>query len=220
MVGSVCEAWTFGDPLKDQTFRVGDTVGAGGDVLTGDRRPTSAIEARWMMGNDRPPDVVWSGGRYIVLLSRQAQAVLTRAGCSGWHALPARLIGKQDEAIEGFAALVITGRVGPADYSLARVVWREFPGGRYPYLKGCVFTDASWDGSDLFMERPQPGQVQPLRIYASARAAAALRNGRIKNVRLERLSEHEAHVATIPEIVKSRWPVELRQQLETGSARP
>ena len=214
---SVCDAWCFDDPLKRQAFRIGAIVGADEDVTSGAREPSEEIVASWQMGSDRPTDVVWSSGAEVILISARTQAALTRAGCSGWQAWPITLLGKHGESIDGYSALAVTGRAGPVDYSSARVVWRECPGGWYPYLKGCSFRDDSWDGTDLFMERPEPARgVQTLGIYLSSRAAAALREARTKNLLLERLADRELSARIFHEATVSRWPTELRQQIDAG----
>lgn len=215
-MSSVCEAWEVTDPVDSRAFRIGAAIGAGSDILVGDQEPSARIEARWQMGNDRPPDMVWSTAGDIVLLSERTQAALTRAGCSGWRAWPVSLIGKDGGLIRGYSALAVTGRAGPADYSSAKVVWRAFPGGRYPYLTGCWFREESWDGSDFFMERPAPGHVQTQRIYASDRAAAALRGARVKNVGLEKLVDRQVSAMIFSDEVRGRWPAELRQEIERG----
>ena len=91
--------------------------------------------------------------------------------------------------------------------------WRAFPGGRYPYLKGCWFSEQSWDGSAVFMERPHQGEVQTCGLYVSDRAAAALRSARITNVALERLTEREVSAMIFGEAARARWPEELRGRI-------
>ena len=65
-------------------------------------------------------------------------------------------------------------------------VQREYPGGKFPVLKGLFFTADTWDGSDWFMPTSCTGCM-----FATTAVKKVFDDFAVTNVRFKRLDEVE-----------------------------
>ena len=85
------------------------------------------------------------------LLSARCFHVLETARATGWARYPIELRGKNDEPIDGYSGLTVTGRCGPLRYDRSRVETRIGASGKpYKVKIGLYFDEGTWDGSDVF----------------------------------------------------------------------
>jgi hypothetical protein len=143
------------DPLLDRPFRgvIRESLALYFSLLRGEVTLSSPLRVSWAMGSGTPGDLIWTTSGAGLILSEIAVGLLKAAGCTGWRTFPAQVFGKDGREYEGYYGLSVLGRCGPIDYSRSAIVWRKFPGGLFPYFKGEYFEPASWDESDMFMER-------------------------------------------------------------------
>jgi hypothetical protein len=153
------------------------------------------------MGRTRPSDVVWTTCGHPLIVSARVIRILKDHGFTGWATYPVEVSDKSGDVIEGYVGLAITGRCDRADITLSSVVLREFPAGWFPSFRGQYFDIDAWDGSDLFMERPDDRGDFTLHRYATARVARALHREKVRQLSATAVSDVE-----IPAIVYRSKP--------------
>jgi hypothetical protein len=146
-------------------------------VPRGEECVREPVAAKWCSGRRWPADVIWTGYVAGMLLSDKAFRVLKDCGAGGWKTYGVDLRGSSEEAIPGYAGLVIVGRCGPIEDARSQRVERIFPGGVFPVWKGVYFDQASWDGSYLFMPRDGTGW-----IFCTENVKRALEKEEIGNI--------------------------------------
>ena len=128
------------------------------------------------------------GGTYFTnnSVSQAFVEVLKSNGLTGWSTYPVRLFGKDDQELQGYHGLAVTGRSGPLDKSKCRVVKRlREDGTEIVRDDGSVsrerigwFIEAeSWDGRDFFVPERTRG------ICLTARAKEKLEAARLKGLK-------------------------------------
>ena len=95
-------------------------------------------------------DFIITGYAVPVVVSDKVVAVLSGLGCSGWDTFPVEVYDKTGELVDGFHGFAVRGACGAIDWSRSEPVPITRPTGDYPSLKGMLFDEASWDGSDVF----------------------------------------------------------------------
>lgn len=146
--------------------------------------PSSPIPFRWGEGS-RLYDLLLST-LPSYLASTRCFSALEEAGATGWSTYPIDLHGKNDEVIEGYRGLVVTGRCGPLQLDRSRIETRIGASGK-PYKAGIglCFDAATWDGSEVFT--PQGTTF----VFVTDKMRRALESAEISNVSFTRLSEFE-----------------------------
>ncbi len=80
-------------------------------------------------------------------------SLLLGAGVSGWSPFSVQVFNKTGAWVAGY------GRSASRDLSRSEITLQELPGGWRPLCRGHYSDEASWDGSDLFMEHARiPGR--------------------------------------------------------------
>jgi hypothetical protein len=119
-------------------------------LTRGELTPKRPVNIRHYMGSE-PKDVVWTTFISPIIFHNRIIELLIAKRFSGWSTYPVIVYGKKGEVFEGYSGMAIKGRCGPIDKSKSEVVQRDYPGGKFPVLKGIFFDLKSWDGSDFFM---------------------------------------------------------------------
>ena len=136
-------------------------------------------------------DILDTGTGSLYLISEKMKNSLKEHQLTGWKTFPIRLLGKQDEEIQGYHGFSITGRCGPVDFSKSERILKSFvpEGPLSTFCKGFPIELDSWDGSDFFL---------PSNRYSttvSKRAAEVIKKEKLTHIQLTRLTDYE-----IPEI--------------------
>lgn len=128
-------------------------------VTRGEKTPREPVEVRWMMGRQRPFDIIHTGYVEPLLVSDRVIGILKANGFSGWRTYAIDLLGKDGRRIPGYHGLAVHGRCGPIDDSRSIEFKAIYPGGIFPAWRGLYFDPATWDGSDLFMPSDNWGVI-------------------------------------------------------------
>lgn len=180
--------YSLEDPLASRHMRGGcDAFGV--DITRGDIRPSQPVTITWAMGGATPSDFVWTTSVFPRVVHRRVVDLLQEHGLTGWQTYDVRLTDRDGGPHTDYCGLVITGRCGPADPSRSTIVLHAYPGGWYPHMLGHYFEEASWDGSDLFMEREDARGATTGSTFVTERVRSVFRKAKVRNVRLERLCE-------------------------------
>jgi hypothetical protein len=143
--------------------------GADGNDLLRGRQRTARLAGR-VIQRGRPGDLIGFGWAGVYLMSERMRTFLEGSGLTGWIA---HAVQVESDLLDGPIWLLgVSGRSGPT-YSAAR---NPLPG--LPRL-GEFLDPATWDGSDFFCPENLVG------FLVTARAAAALRKARLRNLQIE-----------------------------------
>jgi hypothetical protein len=185
------------DPVGNKPYRaeIGMTSEEAWSVSRGEHVPAKRPIVRWAMGGAVPSDVIWTTLAAPLIISSRILDVLEAGGLSGWNAFPVTVYDKRQIEVPNYFILAIKGRCNPIDLSRSEVVLREYPGGWFPEFKGAYFPEESWDGSDLFMERPDSLGRFTMSRFATGRVIRALRQIRVINLSYESLVEDQVSVS-------------------------
>ena len=164
------------------------------NLLRGDFKPSDVLDVKHCRGLGTPKLVIWTG--FSLLIHEKIIKEFIEYGITGWEKFDINLIGKHNENIVGYYGISITGRCGPLDYFRSEIVYRNFPGGSFPYFKGSYFENDYWDGTDIFMENPDENGPT-LHKYVSERVAQIFDKYKVKNLELTALTETEINVNVI-----------------------
>jgi hypothetical protein len=145
--------YRMSDPLSNSAFR-GDVD----DVATyremevakrGEGHPSRVPVIHHSMGR-KLCDFIWVS--LVPIIHQRVVDLLTLGGVTGWATYPVQVFDREGVPVPGYHGLSITGRCESifVDRKRAEVVYRDLPGGRFPYYKGLHLTTESWDGSDVF----------------------------------------------------------------------
>ena len=107
------------------------------------------IAASWAIGGRAPGDIVWTD-RSLLIVSDRVVEVLNDNKLTGWSTYPVTLTNRDDEILNGYCGLAITGRCGEIDNSRCQIVPKQYPAGEFPVYRGIYFDESTWDGSDIF----------------------------------------------------------------------
>ncbi len=172
----------------------------GATLFSGEANTNTPLRVEWGGGRAKPADVEWEPG-VLVLLSGRVKDLLEEHGISGWKSYPVCLYDKFGKPVEGYSALGVTGRCGPADPAKALKRLRVYPSGFIGYeYYGNYFDPESWDGSDIFVADGEgPG------ICVTERVKKLLKKKKIKHVAVDTSLEDtiwEGFEIMYPELVQ------------------
>jgi hypothetical protein len=213
--------YLLGDPVARGAYRA-SFIGSG-DCGAGfsraEDRPAETVRVPWAMGRATPSDVVWTTSALPMIVSARVIRILEEQGFTGWSTYPVAVSDKSGDVIEGYAGLAITGRCDPVDIARSSVVVREYPAGWFPKFRGRFLDLESWDGSDLFMERPDDRGDSTLFMYATALVARALRRAKVRPLVVTRLTDFEMDAAGYGIGKPNRMPADFEQRVTAAYAR-
>jgi hypothetical protein len=134
-------------------------------------------------------DMIWTTLAHPVIAHSRIIELLQAHRFTGWRTYPVEVHEKSGRRLPDYFGLAIVGRCGSGDLGSSEIELRKFPGGWVPHFRGHYFTPETWDGSDLFMERPDPLGDRTATRFVTGSVLRALNKAKVKNVRLGRLNE-------------------------------
>ena len=178
------------DPLSKQPLRGRFQADVDSLALTrGEIDPSQTVRVGWAMGGRKPSDVVWTTSAFPIIIHRRFVDLLRQNGVAGWRSYEVVVTDRDGEPYKDYEGLIVIGRCDAVDLSRSVVVLSEYPRGWFPHFLGRYFDEKSWDGSDLFMERPDFKGKVTAHIFVTEKVRRLIDAARINNVRLERLTE-------------------------------
>jgi hypothetical protein len=213
--------YDLGDPMLRGAFRAGfiGSEDCGARFSRGEGQPADIVPVPWAMGRATPSDVAWTTCGHPMIVSARVIRTLQEHRVTGWSTYPVVVSDRHGDVVEGYAGLAITGRCDPIDIARSSVVVREYPAGWFPKFRGRFLELDSWDGSDLFMERPDARGDLTLLRYATARVVRVLERAKVRPLRFTRLSELEIDVADYSVGKPHLMPADFEQRVADAYAR-
>jgi len=209
------------DPLSDRVFR-GEIQGNADclGLIRGEADPGRLVQVGWGMGGACPGDVIWTTSAHPLIVHGRVANLLREKGVTGWRSFAVQVIDKGGEVYRDYQGIGIVGRCDPIDLSRSVVTLEKSPGGWFPQFLGSYFTEESWDGSDIFMERPDTKGKATAKIFMTERAHQVFAEAKVENVRFVRLTEQEISTS-VYEIgcVQHRLPADFKQKVDAAYRR-
>jgi len=183
---AMSEFYRLSDPLTNSAFR-----GEVGDLelyvemeraKLGEGRPRKTPVIRRQMGW-KLCDFIWVS--MVPLIHQRVVDLLALGGVSGWSSYPVKVIDRKGEELDTYHGLCVVGRCESIYVDRREVVYRDLPGGRFPYYKGLAFTTDSWDGSDIFTSADHKTGF----ILVTQKVKDLFAKAKVTNVVLEPISE-------------------------------
>ncbi len=191
------------DPLSNQPLRGKFETNIDCLALTrGETSVTEEIRIIWEMGGAIPSDFIWTTSAHPVIAHRRILDLLRENGITGWSTYPVIVTDKAGHFHPDYEGLMINGRCGPVDLSRSVVVLSKYPAGWFPHFCGHYFTEDSWDGSDIFMERADSSGKVTARCFVTEKVQQVFKRENIENVRLDCLADKSV-MTSIYEIGRS-----------------
>ena len=180
------KVYSLGDPVADKPYR-GEMKVRHPEQFSFTRcesRPKKAVTITHDRGEAVPRDAFWTSAVAPLIVSQRFVDVLMENQFTGWGTYPVKVHAKGGELVPGYHGLCIGGRCGPILWEKSEVIYKDYPGGRFPCYKGEYFDPDTWDGSDFFVETTDTAQ-----IFVVEPVKKALEKAKIRNLLFERLDE-------------------------------
>jgi hypothetical protein len=126
---------------------------------------------------------------------------------------------KKGRLYRDYNGLQISGRCGAVNLTRSVVVLSEYPAGWFPHFLGHYFAEDSWDGTDLFMERPDERGRVTGHVFATERVRDVFRRAKVRNVAFERLTDVSVNTDTYEVGSDYLMPPDFSQRVDAAYAR-
>lgn len=180
------------DPVSTKNYR-GDIINqfdTSGGLLRSDYL-ISHIDIKHMEGSNEPGILFWNSVTEPFCISQTLVEILQQNKITGWSTIPAKVLTKSgSNTFDIYFALTVTGRVSSIDYLQTDIVFKQFPGGQFPYFKGLYFGPENWDGSDIFMERQDINGKSSAFIYLTKKVVDIFKKNKIKNINFVNFNDY------------------------------
>lgn len=172
------------DPASKKSYRgqIVNEPGSAFELLRAEYK-TDHLDIMHLEGSNEPGSLFWNMVNEPFCVSQELAFTLREAGITGWTVTPANLLTKSGDRMPGnYSAVSVTGRANAVDYLKTDIVFRQFPGGQFPHFKGLYFDPESWDGTDIFMERPDEEGKSTAIIFVTKKFVDTFKKNKVKNI--------------------------------------
>lgn len=184
--------YSFYDPIGNRPYRgeINDYELAEGEISRGEKPIQNTVDVYHAMGESNPKDIIWTTNTYPLIVNERIIRILNENDITGWEKYDVRIHNKREELIKGkYYGLIITGRCGFIDYSQGYLMTKKVGFTDSEHIKAPKFKDDFWDGSDLFMRKPNPEGNITMHRYCTKKVADIFRQEKIKNIKFEKTVE-------------------------------
>ena len=184
------EIYTFFDPVSRKAFRgsIFDFHKSDAIISRGEKHINEIVKVMYTMGGRQPKDVIWTTNADPLILSENVIELFIKNKFTGWDIYQAQVFDKNlIEVPNKYFGLVIKGRADYVDYSRSEIITKKLGLSEAPHVKGRYFKNDNWDGSDFFMENPDPDNRINMFRYCTGRVYQALKKNMISNMTFENL---------------------------------
>ncbi len=199
--------YDLSDPLSDRPFRgTFDTNESWLGLCDGRIKPKSPVIVKHYAGSKVPGDVIWTGA-LTTIIHENVINVLLKYNLKGWDTYQVTVLSHNDELIPDYYGFAVTGRSGPFTAENSQVIYKQYPGGIYPRIRGISFDIDTWDGSDIFI-----GDIEGCShgVKTTQKIVQIFKKEKIKNISFENITEYDTLASNIR---KDMLPPEIRKEL-------
>lgn len=186
------ELYTFFDPISKKAFRgsIFDFPKSEATISRGENHINEIVKVMYSMGGTQPSDIIWTTNSAPMILSETLIDLLVINKFTGWDTYQVKVLDKNlTEIPKKYFGLIIKGRAEYVDYSRSEVISKMIGFYNAPHIKGRYFYTDNWDGSDFFMENPNPDNKINMFRYCTERVYQIFKKNNITNITFENLIE-------------------------------
>lgn len=184
--------YKIGDPVSNRPFRgeIDDFDLAKPEISRGENKVNEKVPVKHSMGGKTLYDVIWTTNAFPMIVSERVIELFKTNGITGWKTYNVEIYSKKNEFIDQkYYGLIITGRCGYRDFSKNSIVMDKIGIMTEPHSKGIYFKDDDWDGSDLFMCKPDENGKSTMFRFCTQKVADLIKKEKIKNLSLEKVND-------------------------------
>jgi len=184
------EIYTFFDPVSNNAYRgsIFDFPKSDATISRGENHVNGIVKVMYSMGGAQPKDVIWTTNGHPLILSEKVVDLFIKNKFTGWDTYQVQVFDKKlIEVPIKYFGLIINGRADYVDYSRSEIITKKIVYSDAPHVKGRYFYNDIWDGSDFFMENPDPDNKINMFRYCTDRVYQVLKKNKITNITFENL---------------------------------
>jgi len=193
----------------DQIYKIGETHSnrpfrgkienfnlAEPEISRGEKEVVEIIPVKHSMGGKSLYDIIWTTNAFPLIVSERVIELFKSNGITGWKTYNVKIYSKKNELIDQkYYGLIITGRCGYQDYSKNSIIMDKIGIMTEPHSKGFYFKDDYWDGSDLFMCKPDENGESNMFRFCTQKLADLIKKEKINNLSLEKVTDFSLSIS-------------------------
>jgi len=177
------------------------------------------IVIKYLEGLNEPSNFFWNRVNEPFCVNQSLIDILQEAKITGWTTIPTTVLTHLgNKTIDNYFAVTVTGRTNPLDYLETDVIFKQFPGGKFPHFKGLYFDPKSWDGTDIFMERPDNDGKSSAFIYVTKKFVDAFKKNNVKNIKFVNFNDYETDCGMIKIGATESMKTKIDEKVKKASA--
>ena len=200
------------DPASKKAFRghITNDIGDFGRLLRTEHL-ISHLDIENLEGGNEPGDLFWNRVTEPICVNQKVIDLFKENNLTGWTTIPTTVKSKAGKLIlDNYFALTVHGRTDVIDYLKTSIVFKQMPGGKYPYFQGLYFDPKSWDGSDIFMTREDVNGKYTAFIYVTKKFVDTFKKNKITNIKFVNFNDYELDCF----IIQNGATKELRKKID------
>ena len=159
-------------------------------ISRGEKSIGETVTVKHSMGGTTLYDIIWTTNAFPLIVSERVIELFNSNGITGWKTYNVEIRSKKNKLIDQkFFGLIITGRCGHRDYSKSSIVLDKIGINTEPHIKGFYFDKNYYDGSDLFMSKPDEKKHTTMFRFCTQKVVNLFKKEKIKNIAFENLNE-------------------------------
>ncbi|PVW13902.1 hypothetical protein [Marixanthomonas spongiae] len=190
--------YVIGDALSNRPFRgvIEKYDLAEPNISRGEKKLDEVVRVKHSMGGNTLYNFIWTTNAYPMIVSKKVIELFKSNGITGWKTYDVEIYSKKDEFIDQkYYGLIIIGRCGYLDYSKNSIVIDKIGITTEPHSKGFYFKDDYWDGSDLFMCKPNKDGESNMFRFCTQKVADLIKKEKLKNISLEKATDFSMSIS-------------------------
>ena len=166
------------------------------EISRGEKKLSELVPVKHSMGGKTLYDIIWTTNAFPLIISERVIELFKSNGIKGWKTYDVKIYSKKNEVIDQkYYGLIITGRCGNQDYSKNSITMEKIGIMTEPHSKGFYFKDDYWDGSDLFMCKPDENGESNMFRFCTQKVADLIKKEKIKNLSLEKITDFSLSIS-------------------------
>jgi len=209
------------DPASKKNYRgqIVNEFNEFGKLLRADYK-VNHLDIKYLEGSGEPSNLFWNMVTDPFCVSQTLLELIRNANISGWTGISTTVLTKSgSKSIDNYFAITVNGRANSIDYLQTDIIFEQLPGGQFPSFKGLFFDPESWDGSDIFMARPNNNSKSKYTafIYVTKKFVDTLKKNKVSNIRFINFNDYTTDCEIIKSGATELFKREIEEKVEKAS---
>jgi hypothetical protein len=179
---------------------------------------TEHLDIKHLEGSNEPSSLFWNMVNEPFCVNHALVDTFREANITGWTVTPTTVLTKLGEkTLDNYFAVSVTGRTNVIDYLKTDIVFKQFPGGQFPHFKGLYFDPESWDGTDIFMARPDIEGQSSAFIYVTKKFVDIFNNNKVKNIGFVNFNDYITDCGMVKICATDKMKREIDEKIKKAS---